>query len=176
LELHDAMCSPRYFSLVRAIDVASLEPQLRPGCRHKQRATRFARRSTRRAWRRTATFARQLTPEAADADLHELRKRAKRARYTAELTAPLHRRSLERLARRLTLLQDSLGALQDATVADTWLRGLPLEALAPGQAFAVGSLLRVNGEDGRRHRERWPIPWRRVEEAARAARLGDAGR
>ena len=52
---------------------------------------------------------------------HELRKRAKRARYTAELIAPIMGRRPARAARRfirlLTQVQDTLGEHHDAVVA-----------------------------------------------------------
>src|SRR5262249_85343 len=51
---------------------------------------------------------------------HEVRKRAKRARYTAELTAPVLRRGARgarRFIRLTTRIQDALGAYHDAIVA-----------------------------------------------------------
>ena len=64
--------------------------------------------------------ARDLRPGDADEDFHEARKRAKSARYTAELIAPLLGRRAARGAgefiRLTTKLQDTLGEHQDALI------------------------------------------------------------
>jgi CHAD domain-containing protein len=59
--------------------------------------------------------------------LHEIRKRAKRARYAAELAAAGIEVDAGRLAKRLADMQDVLGELQDA-VATT-------EGLGPRMDF-----------------------------------------
>ena len=74
------------------------------------------------AWRRLKKAgARPLRPSDPDAEFHELRKLAKRARYTAELIAPIMGRRAARAAGRfirlLTQVQDTLGEHQDAVVA-----------------------------------------------------------
>ena len=73
------------------------------------------------AWRRLKKQARALRPSDPDAEFHELRKRAKRTRYTAELIAPIMGRRTARAAaafiRLLTQVQDTLGEHQDAVVA-----------------------------------------------------------
>ena len=63
----------------------------------------------------------RLEPDPEDAALHELRKRAKRARYAAELIDPLLHGEASRFTARLADLQDTLGELQDCVVADQWL-------------------------------------------------------
>ena len=73
------------------------------------------------AWRRLKKAARGLRPSDPDERFHEVRKRAKRARYTAELIAPVLGRRGARAARRFirltTQIQDTLGEHQDAIVA-----------------------------------------------------------
>ncbi len=73
------------------------------------------------AWRRLRNGGRNLKPDAPDADFHEVRKTAKRARYTAELIAPALGRRAGRQAKRFigltTRLQDVLGEHQDTIVA-----------------------------------------------------------
>jgi CHAD domain-containing protein len=75
------------------------------------------------AWRRLKKRARDLDESDPDAEFHEVRKRAKRARYAAELIAPaLCRRTdkdAERFVRLTTRVQDVLGEHQDAIVAST---------------------------------------------------------
>ena len=73
------------------------------------------------AWRRVRKGAQSLRPSDPDAEFHELRKRAKRARYIAELIAPIVTRrkdpSANRFIRLMTQVQDTLGEHQDAVVA-----------------------------------------------------------
>jgi CHAD domain-containing protein len=73
------------------------------------------------AWKALARRARALEADSPDADYHEARKRAKRARYAAEAVADAlgsgDRKRAERFARRVQKLQDVLGEHQDAVVA-----------------------------------------------------------
>jgi CHAD domain-containing protein len=69
-----------------------------------------------------------------DPEIHALRIRAKRARYTAEL---LDGAKWQRLGRALSRVQDLAGAHQDAVRAEEQLRGLS----RPKTAVAVGRLI-----------------------------------
>jgi CHAD domain-containing protein len=74
-----------------------------------------------KAWRRLRKAARGLRPSDPDEEFHEVRKLAKRARYTAELIAPVlgqpPLKGARRFIRRTTTVQDVLGEHQDAVVA-----------------------------------------------------------
>jgi CHAD domain-containing protein len=78
------------------------------------------------AWKRLKRPARALTPDDPDADFHEVRKRAKRARYAAEAVArsldPRDAKDARRFAKRARDVQDVLGAHQDAVVAADEIR------------------------------------------------------
>ena len=102
---------------------------------------------------------RALGPDPADAELHELRKLGKRARYAFELAGR------NRAVRRAQELQDVLGEHQDAVVAEARLRSLAANAPGP-QALAAGLL--VEGERRRREHARatWRKAWRRLDRAA----------
>jgi CHAD domain-containing protein len=77
--------------------------------------------AARGAWRRLKRGGRSLGPDHPDQEFHNLRKEAKRTRYTAELIAPLisvgAARSADRFIRLVTDVQDVLGEHQDAVVA-----------------------------------------------------------
>jgi CHAD domain-containing protein len=110
----------------------------------------------------------RLGVDPTDAELHEIRKRAKRARYAAELAAGALHEDAEPLAHRLAALQDVLGELQDAVVADDRLTTLVREdRLSAQAAFAAGKLACVVGEARWQARSGWPAAWK----AARAKRL-----
>ena len=119
---------------------------------------------TQNAWRRTARAVDRLGRSSPDAALHEVRKRAKRTRYAAELGRDVFGKRAMRLAERLADVQDGLGEVQDTVVAEERLRALRLPS---GSAFVAGML--VCGERAARAdaRDRWPRLWK----AARAKRL-----
>jgi CHAD domain-containing protein len=72
-----------------------------------------------------------------DAELHEARKAYKRARYAVEVFAPAAGKPGDQLIKRLTDLQDVLGAHQDSVVAREILREL---ARGAGDGFPYGVL------------------------------------
>ena len=82
----------------------------------------------RKAWKRLKKDALDLDPESPDSAFHEVRKQAKRTRYTAERVAPtLGRRAPKQAARFIrltTAVQDVLGKHQDITVAITEVEDL----------------------------------------------------
>lgn len=93
--------------------------------------------------------------------LHEVRKSAKRARYTAEVTVPVLGGAADRVRKVGKKTQVLLGALQDTVVVRERCRRLAVAAQAAGEsAFTYGLLL---GREELRAREaereftsRWP--------------------
>lgn len=73
------------------------------------------------AWKRLAKQAGRLTSDSPDTDYHELRIRAKRARYAAEAIGPAldpgGQDGADAIRKRLTALQTLLGELQDAVTS-----------------------------------------------------------
>jgi len=99
----------------------------------------FAANVLHRRWRKLTHAGRSI--EALDIEaLHDLRLRAKRARYTAEAFVSLHpgRRSA-RFIRRLSRLQQHLGLLNDGEVAAGLLKHL--DGGSGRHAFATGVVL-----------------------------------
>jgi CHAD domain-containing protein len=82
-----------------------------------------------------------LPGEPSDADLHRARIRAKRARYAAELAAPVVGASAERFVEKAKLLQDALGEHQDAVVAEGRLRELFDGVRGRRAGFVAGRLV-----------------------------------
>lgn len=118
---------------------------------------RFARRVLKQGERRMKRRARNLTHADAPAR-HRLRIAAKRMRYATEFLSSLYpQRQVRPFVRALTALQDSLGRLNDATVAQGLLRDLaqrqPPQALAAG--FACGLLQAREARELRRLCKRW---------------------
>jgi CHAD domain-containing protein len=85
----------------------------------------------------------RLNEHSHPADLHRLRIRGKRLRYALEFLEPVYPSGSRRLIRRLTEVQDVLGAHQDAQVAMVSLRDLaedPTVELPSGSVFLLGRL------------------------------------
>jgi CHAD domain-containing protein len=162
LTLHDAMASSRYLALLDGLDRLVRRPPLRPDVDTGRRATRTARRLLRRADRRAVRFARGLGRRPEDPALHELRKRAKGARYAAELVAPLAPGHVRRLARRLADVQDVLGDLQDTVVADDWLQGQSRHELTAAEARTAAQLAERQRQRRDVVRSHWHRAWKRA--------------
>ena len=125
----------------------------------------------RRSWRHLARAVEQLGSDPADAALHEIRKRAKRARYAVELAVSALDADADVLADKLADLQDVLGDLQDAVVAEERLATLVRDGrLASGAAFAAGELACTMGHTRADARDRWLAAWK----TARRKELGES--
>ena len=111
-------------------------------------AGRPARPVLRKALRRAARRFRQRLDSAAGAEgadrtaaLHEVRKAAKRARYTGELAAGVLGKPAAKLVTAMEQVQDVLGEGQDSVVTRELCRQLGLAAAAAGEnAWTYGRL------------------------------------
>jgi CHAD domain-containing protein len=166
--LVEALESPRYAALLDALDdLVDAGPTRRVG---KGRLRRAARKALRRADR-------MLDPgtgpdTASDERLHEARKAYKRARYAVEVLRPVAGQPARRLRKRLTVLQDELGAHQDAVVTAMLLRRQGMTAYAQGEnAFTYGLLLGRQLREAEVHRDRLPRVSRRAASARARAWL-----
>jgi CHAD domain-containing protein len=167
-ELVSALASRRYVALVRELIAAAESPPLAEGLDGDRRAGPRVRKLVRKSWRRVSRAVDQLQTDRNDAALHEIRKRAKRARYAAELAATALEVDAGQLAECLEDMQDVLGELQDAVVADERLTALVRDdRITGGAAFAAGKLACTMEQARSEARDRWPAVWK----AARAKRL-----
>ena len=120
------------------------------------------------AWQRLAKAARRLRPSAPVEAFHEVRERAKRARYTAELIAPFLDDRLAhgatRFIRSTARVQDLLGEHQDAVVAAAEIeRGLATHPDDPAFAQAADRLLDTQREAARVARASFFKIWRKLD-------------
>jgi CHAD domain-containing protein len=96
--------------------------------------------------------------------LHAIRLRAKRLRYAAEIFVLLYpAKAASRYLRRLSKLQDRLGALNDGSVAASLLAEL---TDGGGHAFAIGLVLGFLGANSLRVRARIERSWERFSRSA----------
>jgi CHAD domain-containing protein len=123
-----------------------------------------------RPWRRLRKAVRRLDDAPGDAALHDVRIRAKRARYAAEAVRPVVGAPAARLAARLGGLQDALGELNDAVVITARLEALtPMLTSAAG--FTAGRVSGILTERALEHRSAWQAAWKRVDRPAVTAWL-----
>ena len=139
-ELLVALRTPRYAQLHRALHEAVISPRLTAAA--GARAADALPKAVRRTWRRLRRAVDALAVVPSDATLHEVRIRAKRCRYAAELAQPVIGRPARDFANALVRVQDVLGEHQDAVVADSWLAKTAPEC-SPAEAYALGMLAEI---------------------------------
>ena len=158
--LLEALSTPRYFALLDALEDAAAAPRFAD---EEGSVAELAARD----FTRLAKAAKAISPEISDDDLHAIRVRGKRARYSTELAAPLVGSGSAKLISRAKRFQDVIGDHQDAVVAEQRLRGLTAELQDPRAAFSAGLLVERQHERRRSARAAVPKAWRRLEKAAR---------
>ena len=98
-----------------------------------------------RAWDRLERRASDLSTTSSEEDYHRTRIAAKRARYAAELAARVltgaQATGARRLAARLADVQDQLGTLQDAAVAEATMRATLAGKPNAQYAFEIGRMV-----------------------------------
>ena len=156
-----ALSSDRYLALLDRLEGVAVDA-VPPGSKDVS-----LRELASRELRRTRRAAARLPAEPADAELHELRIRAKRVRYALELAEHELGKRGARAIRAAKAVQDVLGEHQDSTVAEHRVRALA--AAHPELGLAVGRI--VDSERARRAAARatWRGAWRRFERTSRAA-------
>jgi CHAD domain-containing protein len=163
-ELLRSLRQPRYAQLHRALHDALSAPRLAPAA--QLRANDALPGAVRPAWRKLRRAADALGSVPSDAALHQVRIRAKRARYAAELATPVFGGPARRFAEQMAHVQDVLGEHQDAVVADRWLAKTAPEC-TPAEAYALGMLAEIERGLAVRARAAFTPAW----ETARARSL-----
>jgi len=161
-QLLDALRSERYDTVLDHLVVAARRPRLL--LRIDDNDDRDVLRGlVRGPWERLARTVRSLPEEPTDVALHEIRIKAKRARYAAEAVEPAIGKPARTFARALVALQDVLGDHQDAVVASEWLRRAAAVAPDGEQSFAAGLLAAKERAAIREGREAWRAVWDDVD-------------
>jgi CHAD domain-containing protein len=161
-----ALRTPRYAQLHRALHEAVISPRLTRAA--AGRATDELPETVRPTWRRLRKAVKGLGPAPSDGSLHEVRIRAKRCRYAAELAAPVIGKPARDLAAAVTRVQEVLGEHQDAVIADEWLAKTAPECV-PAEAYALGMLAELERGLSVRAHAAFAGAW----DAARDRRLRD---
>jgi CHAD domain-containing protein len=157
-----ALDDQRYLALVQALHAAAVDDA--PAAEEVSLAE-LARADFRRL--RKAVSA--LEPSAPDDALHAVRIRAKRARYTAELAAPVEGVDAEAFVSKVTALQDVIGEHQDAVVLEERIRSAVVGRRAPAVLIAAGALVERQRARRARAREDLPAAWAKARRAGKKA-------
>jgi CHAD domain-containing protein len=145
-----ALDSPRWAALQQLlgeVDSFQLDPERAEEPAAKglgeivDRRTKRLRKARRRALDSAPDSAPDSEDTARDEALHEVRKRAKAVRYSAEVAAPVLGKRAERLAALAEEVQDVLGQHQDTVMARARLHRLVTDGdLGAEAAFALGTM------------------------------------
>ena len=112
-------------------------------------------------WKHLRDAVDALVEHPEDEALHDIRIRAKRARYAAEAAAPVMGKPAQRFAKAVAGVQSVLGDLQDAVVAEDWLRNAGSKGPA-AQALVAGQLIAVQRDAMETSRRSWAEAWHEV--------------
>ncbi|WP_433216211.1 CHAD domain-containing protein [Dactylosporangium sp. CS-047395] len=168
-ELDEALHSRRYVKLLDALVGAVEEPRLAPPA--WEQAEDVLPGIVQRPWRRLVeggggvVGAGDLTPDLPDDDWHEVRKRAKRARYAADAVSAVVGPEARLLAKAIGKAQGVLGEHQDAAIAaDAWLAAAADEPRDHELAVTAGRLFERERAAVTRARADFPAVWAAVME------------
>lgn len=157
--LAEVMDSPRYTALLERLIDAAAHPAVLPS-KASEQATAAVLPLAWRAWRDLRAGVRSLPSDPPDAELHQCRILAKRARYAAEVLVPVGGADAARFVREVTTLQQVLGELQDSASARDWLRA----AAGTGRrAWLAGELSGLELTAAEAVRRIWPAAWARLD-------------
>jgi CHAD domain-containing protein len=122
----EALASERYGRLVASLEAIVEDLTVRRPAIRRARSVLpvILERDVRRVRRAAKVVGRSTPGEAHDVALHEVRKKVKRLRYSAESATPVLGRPAKTLVKRTKALQEALGAHQDTVAARAWLRDL----------------------------------------------------
>lgn len=145
-----------YVAILDRLVAASAAPPCLPEA--DEPADRALRGLVRRPWSHLRSAVDKLADDPPVDDLHEIRILAKRCRYAAEAAAPVVGKPARRLARAVAEVQGVLGDLNDAVVAEAWLRDIG-PSLPAAQALVAGELVGVQRRAVEEGRRRWRGAW-----------------
>lgn len=156
-----ALNSARYFRLLDALDAFLADPPLTETAGKEAMRTvgRLVSKERKRLKKQVAALDFDSASPAMEAELHDVRKRAKRLRYAAEASAPIFGKPATALARAAEEIQESLGDHHDSIVTRDLLRQLAAED-AGANAFTYGRLHALEQQDGENARERFFRTWK----------------
>jgi CHAD domain-containing protein len=151
------MATDKYARLLEDLVAAAAAPALLPGA--DRPAAEVMPPLVAKPWKKLRKAVRKAGDDPSDHELHQIRIRAKRARYAAEAVEPVIGKPAEDFADAISDLQGVLGDHQDAVVGEAWLREAAGSARRDA-AVAAGLLIAAERASGAGTRDRWPKVWK----------------
>lgn len=158
-----ALETPRYAALLDQLVAASQMPPLTEAADEPAKAV--VPGLVMRSWRHLSQAVDEVVDEGPDELLHEVRKKAKRCRYACEAVVAVAGKDAKALGAAAAGIQEVLGDLQDAAVAEVWLRSRAVGisgAGAAGRAFSAGLLTGVQQAAAADARAAWRDAWKQA--------------
>jgi CHAD domain-containing protein len=154
------MAEERYAVLLDDLVAAAAAPALLPGA--DRPAAEVMPPLVARPWRKLRKAVRKAGDDPGDEELHQIRIRAKRARYAAEAVEPVIGKPAEEFADAVADLQGVLGDHQDAVVGEAWLRQAAGTARRD-VALVAGQLIAAERASAAATRDRWRKVWKAAD-------------
>jgi CHAD domain-containing protein len=162
-DLTKVMADNRYRDLLDHLHAAAVLPPFYNGPAAHDAAAVVAPELVTAQWRSVRRKVRKAGRHPSNAQLHEIRRRAKQLRYAAEAVAPVIGRPAERMARRAKRLQTILGDHHDAVVTEAWLRDQARRGdFAPAAIFQAGTVCVEERRQQQKLRRRWRPAYQRL--------------
>jgi CHAD domain-containing protein len=116
-----------------------------------------------KAFKRLRRAVKELGNSASNATWHCVRIRAKRARYAAELAELCSGRAATRFIDQIKLIQDQLGDIQDAVIAEDHLRRFTSKKEGRHSAFLAGQMVERQRQRRRDAKKAFRPVWKKVK-------------
>ncbi|MEV0195135.1 CYTH and CHAD domain-containing protein [Nonomuraea sp. NPDC050691] len=170
--IREALSGERYYLLLDALEELTAAPEL--GRRAARPAARelpaVAAANWERVVRRYDAAQEIAEPERHETAMHDVRKAAKRARYTAEALRDVLGPGAARLGELAEGVQEALGAHQDAVVAQETLAKEAMTAREAGEdTFTYGVLIGMERTGAEQALKDFPAVWGRTSRKVRKA-------
>ncbi|MFE0020976.1 CHAD domain-containing protein [Amycolatopsis sp. NPDC059021] len=162
----EALAGKRYIALLQSM--AELLETAPPAGKAGRKALRKPVRKAARKLRRAEAATRGLTGDELEKALHEVRKKAKRARYAADAVRPVFGKKLRVWRKHLKAAQSTLGEHQDTVVERAALRQLAIAGFGENQnTFTFGLIHGRDEAEAAALRNRFAAEWRTLTKRKR---------
>jgi CHAD domain-containing protein len=154
-QLRNTVADARFTECVERLQSACRRPAFAAAA--EEPAATVMATAVRGQWRRVSRAVNALTDPPDDSQLHDVRIKTKRARYSTEAAELVWGRPARALAKALTRVQTALGSVQDAALAEEWLRAAMPRS--PRAAFLAGELAGELRRERATARKAWRPAW-----------------
>jgi CHAD domain-containing protein len=161
--LLESLRSQRYVELLDSLVAGANGPSLRE--RAGAPAGEVVPELVRRPWHKLSKLVKKLDDSPSDEKLHQVRIRTKRVRYAADAASAIVGKPAKEFAKAAEDLQDVLGELNDAVVAERWLGDWTDRDRSADEVRAATAFAESERSEGKRCRGAWRAAWDELSSA-----------